>query len=72
MPWWGVVAYDNKAVLAAHSTAIEAVSGPTFMALSVLGFATLKDMFIHRIFLSGSSDRGAWPWRPCCAARPIA
>jgi len=21
------------------------------------------NMFIHRIFITGCSDRGAWPWR---------
>ena len=21
------------------------------------------DMFIHRVFITGRSDRGAWPWR---------
>ena len=24
-------------------------------------------MFIHRVFITGRSDRGAWPWRkPVC------
>jgi len=34
----------------------QSVSGP--------GFATLARMFIHRIRITGCSDRGAWLWRP--------
>jgi hypothetical protein len=26
-------------------------------------FVTLRAMFIHRITITGCSDRGAWPWR---------
>ena len=26
-------------------------------------FGTLRAMFIHRITITGCSDRGAWPWR---------
>src|SRR3989344_1462396 len=26
-------------------------------------FATLWPMFIHHVFITGCSDRGAWPWR---------
>jgi len=25
-------------------------------------------MFIHKIILTGCSDRGAWPWRPLHAS----
>jgi len=37
------------------------VSGPLVRAPARICY-TLR-MFIHRVFITGRSDRGAWPWR---------
>jgi hypothetical protein len=34
------------------------------------GFATLSPMFVHRTFIAGRSDRGAWPWRKPAKLNP--